>query len=77
LKLLLKNCAYKDNILSEEGRAIKLTFQSQKQLIRENIEFDNKNNVLIFHIKWSKTIQYGERKLKIPVTAILIIVLNR
>jgi hypothetical protein len=46
------------------------TFQSQKQLIRENIEFDNKNNVLILHIKWSKTIQYGERKLKIPVTAI-------
>jgi hypothetical protein len=30
----------------------------------------DKNNVLIFHIKWSKTIQYGERKLKIPVTAI-------
>jgi hypothetical protein len=38
--------------------------------IVKNIEFDNKNNVLIFHIKWSKTIQYGERKLKIPVTAI-------
>ena len=38
------------------------TFQSQKQLIRENFEFDSKNNVLIFHINWSKTIQYGERK---------------
>jgi hypothetical protein len=47
------------------------TFQSQKQLIRENIEFDSKNNVLIFHINWSKTIQYGERKSKIPVGAIL------
>ena len=46
------------------------TFQSQKQLIRENIEFDSKNNFLIFHINWSKTIQYGERKLKIPVAAI-------
>jgi hypothetical protein len=46
------------------------TFQSQKQLIRENIEFDSKNNVLIFHMNWSKTIQYGERKLKIPVAAI-------
>jgi hypothetical protein len=31
------------------------TFQSQKQLIRENIEFDNKNNVLIFHIKHYKS----------------------
>ena len=38
------------------------TFQSQKQLIRENIEFDSKNNVLIFHINLSKNIQYGERK---------------
>ena len=28
------------------------TFLSQKQLIRENIEFDSKNNVLIFHINW-------------------------
>ena len=40
------------------------------QLIRENFEFDSKNNVLIFHINWSKTIQYGERKLKIIVAAI-------
>ena len=46
------------------------TFQSQKQLIRENIEFDSKNNVLIFHINWSNTIQYGKRKFKIPVAAI-------
>jgi hypothetical protein len=46
------------------------TFQSQMQLIRENFEFDSKNNVLIFHINWSKTIQYGERKLKIIVAAI-------
>ena len=46
------------------------TFQSQRQLIRENMEFDSKNNVLIFHINWSKTIQYGERKLKITVAAI-------
>jgi hypothetical protein len=38
------------------------TFQSQKQLIRENIEFDSKNNVLICHINCSKTIQYGEGK---------------
>jgi hypothetical protein len=38
------------------------TFQSQKQLIRENIEFDSKNNFLIFHTNWSKTIQYGERR---------------
>jgi hypothetical protein len=36
----------------------------------ENIEFDSKNNVLIFHINWSNTIQYGKRKFKIPVAAI-------
>jgi hypothetical protein len=47
------------------------TFQSQKQLIRENIEFDSKNNVLIFHINWSKTIQYGERKLKFQLQLFL------
>jgi hypothetical protein len=39
------------------------TFQYQKQLIRENIEFDSKSYVLIFHINWSKTIQYGETEL--------------
>ena len=40
----------KSNLVPNSGK----TFQSQRQLIRENIEFDSKNNVLIFHINWSK-----------------------
>jgi hypothetical protein len=40
----------KSNLVPNSGK----TFQSQRQLIRENIEFDSKNNVLIFHTNWSK-----------------------
>ena len=46
------------------------TFDSKKQLCRDNIHFDDKHNVLIFKIKWSKTIQFGERELIIPLVPI-------
>ena len=46
------------------------TFDPKKQLCRDNIHFDDKHNVLIFKIKWSKTIQFGERELIIPLVSI-------
>lgn len=44
------------------------TFDSQKQLCRKNIRVFE--NYLIVYIHWSKTIQFGDRKLDIPLVKI-------
>ena len=43
-------------------------FDSSKQLCRRNIVVDN--GFLRVHIFWSKTIQFGQRKLEIPLVKI-------
>ena len=47
------------------------TFDSKKQLCRKNFTFDEKHNVsVMITIQWSKTIQFGERTLVIPLVSI-------
>ena len=44
------------------------SFDPCKQLLREDIKVSN--DLLLVHIKWSKTIQFGGRFLQVPVLAI-------
>jgi hypothetical protein len=46
------------------------SFKPEKQLNRKNIVYDKEINILLITIKWSKTIQFGERHLIIPIVAI-------
>jgi hypothetical protein len=46
------------------------TFDSEKQLCRKNFTFNERRNVLMITIQWSKTIQFGERTLVIPLVSI-------
>lgn len=45
-------------------------FNSSKQLCRDNYEFDEEKGVLLVKINWSKTIQFGEREIVIPLVPI-------
>lgn len=45
-------------------------FDSCKQLCRKNITYDEKHDILLIKISWSKTIQFGERELEIPLVSI-------
>ena len=45
-----------------------LQSQHKKFLLREDVE--SFGNILIVHIKWSKTIQFGQRTLKLPLIKI-------
>jgi hypothetical protein len=42
----------------------------KKELCRKNFTFDEKRNVLMITLQWSKTIQFGERTLVIPLVSI-------
>lgn len=44
-------------------------FNKQENLVRADFRIHNK--VMLVHIRWSKTLQYGERKLLIPVIPFL------
>lgn len=46
------------------------TFDHNKQLCRDSIIFDCKRKLLLISVKWSKTIQFGERELLIPLVSI-------
>ena len=46
----------------------KNTFNKKKQLTRESVEFNSKG--LVAHITWSKTIQFNQQTMDIPVFAI-------
>lgn len=46
------------------------SFDSNKQLCRKNYTYDILNNVLLVRVKWSKTNQYGEREIIIPLVRI-------
>ena len=45
-----------------------LQYQNKKFLLRKDVE--SFGNILIVHIKWSKTIQFGQRNLKLPLVEI-------
>jgi hypothetical protein len=38
-----------------------MSFKPEKQLNRKNIVYHKEINILLITIKWSKTIQFGER----------------
>ena len=46
------------------------TFNPNKQLCRSNIEINSEKNILLINISWSKTIQFGERNLVVPLISI-------
>jgi hypothetical protein len=46
------------------------TLNSNKQLCRSNIEINSEKNILLINISWSKTIQFGERNLVVPLISI-------
>ena len=46
------------------------SFNPEKQLSRNYIDYDKERNILLITIKWSKTIKFGERHLIIPIVAI-------
>ena len=46
------------------------TFDSKQQRCRKKFTFDEQRNVLMITIQWSKTIQFGERTLVIPLVFI-------
>lgn len=46
------------------------SFDINKQLCRKNFTFDEDRNVLLVSINWSKTIQFGERTVVIPLVSI-------
>lgn len=45
------------------------SFDNKKQLTRGDITFHTEN-VLLFKVRWSKTIQFGEREVTIPLVSI-------
>lgn len=46
----------------------KKDFENKKFLLREDVKFEV--DYLLVYLKWSKTIQFGERILEIPIIAI-------
>ena len=54
----------KSNVVPETRES----FSPSKQLLREDVKIGD--NLLLVHIKWSKTIQFGGRSLEMPVMAI-------
>ena len=47
-----------------------LHFILKNNFVEKNFTFDEKRNVLMITIQWSKTIQFGERTLVIPLVSI-------
>jgi hypothetical protein len=43
------------------------TVNPNKQLCRSNIEINSENDILLINLSWSKTIQFGERNLVVPL----------
>jgi hypothetical protein len=46
------------------------TFNPNKQLCRSNIEINSEKIILLINISWSKTVQFGERNLVVPLISI-------
>ena len=46
------------------------TFNPNKQLCRSNIKINSEKIILLINISWSKTVQFGEQNLVVPLISI-------